>query len=112
MVKLAPTRDRFDRIAESIAGIESEMKRIGYWSVNPLPDQAYEFSAAFAMDTMSFTQWLQFVFIPRVRQVLEERGSFPGESMVGVQAAREFDGDEKADRLVRLLSKFDDFFQE
>lgn len=112
MDKIDSTSDRFDRIAESIAGIESEMKRIGYWSAELLTGQAYEFKAAFAMDTMAFSQWLQFLFIPRVRQILDERGSFPGESMVGVQAAREFDGDENADRLVRLLSKFDDFFQE
>ncbi len=105
-----PTSDRFDRIAESITGIESEMKCIGHWSAEHLPVQAYEFKAVFAMDTMAFSQWLQF--IPRVRQILDERGSFPGESMVGVQAAREFDGDENADRLVRLLRKFDDFFQE
>jgi len=104
------TRNRNDRIAESIAGIESEMKRIGYWSAEPLPAQAYQFTAAFAMDTMAFSQWLQFIFIPRVRQILEEQGSFPSDSMVGAHAVREFDGDENATTLVELLSKFDDLF--
>jgi len=48
MAESNSTRNRNDRIAESIAGIESEMKRIGYWSAEPLPAQAYQFTAAFA----------------------------------------------------------------
>lgn len=67
------------------------MKRVGYLSVEPLPDQADQFKQAFAMDTMAFSLWSQFVLIPRVHQILEEQGSFPGDSMAGAQAMREFD---------------------
>jgi hypothetical protein len=62
------------------------------------------------MDTMTFTQWLQFIFIPRVHQILDENGVFPTSSMVGTQALREFDGDERASKLVNLLIEFDQLF--
>jgi uncharacterized protein YqcC (DUF446 family) len=110
MSRTSSSKNRNTEVAVSIAGIEAEMKRIGYWSLERLPDEAYQFEQAFAMDTMAFSQWLQFVLIPRVHQILEEQGSFPGESMVGAQAIREFDGDEDANRLVSLLSQFDDLF--
>ena len=48
--------------------IEAEMRRIGYWQSEPLRPEQMEFTQAFAMDTMIFAQWMQFVFLPRVRE--------------------------------------------
>ena len=98
------------QVAKSISEIEAEMKNLGYWVAEPLTPEAYNFNEAFAMDTMAFSQWLQFVFVPRVKQIIEEKGEFPSSSMVAVQAIREFDGEDEADRLVDLLSEFDALF--
>lgn len=103
--------DLYSEVERKISEIEAEMKRIGYWSLEPLPEGAYEFQQAFAMDTMAFSQWLQFILIPRVRLIIEQKGDFPSDSMVGVQAVREFDGDSKASSLVTLLSEFDELFR-
>jgi uncharacterized protein YqcC (DUF446 family) len=100
----------YDEVQQRIEEIEVEMKRIGYWREGPLPPEAYNFTQAFAMDTMPFASWLQFIFIPRVRSIIAERGQFPARSMVGAQAVREFDGDPNGDRLVGLLSEFDAMF--
>ena len=54
----------YTRVTRSIDEIQAEIKRIGYWSTEPLPEAAYRFQAAFAMDTMTFVRWLQFVFYP------------------------------------------------
>src|SRR4051794_21917306 len=86
----------YDAVLERIDEIEAEMKRARYWRNEPLPPEAYNFTQAFAMDTMPFASWLQFVFIPRVRSIIDERGQFPSSSMVGAQAVREFDGDANA----------------
>ena len=68
------------------------------------------FKQAFAMDTMTFVQWLQFIFLPRVREAVKSN-SFPTSSSVGAQAVREFDGDPEADQLITLLSEFDGLFE-
>jgi len=93
-----------------ISEIEQEMRRIGMWQTEPLPSEQMNFKQAFAMDTMTFTQWLQFVFVPRVREAVASN-SFPSSSSVGTQAVREFDGDPEADHLVELLSEFDALFE-
>jgi uncharacterized protein YqcC (DUF446 family) len=103
---------RYAHAAELAAQIEAEMKAIGCWSEQALPESAYDFRQAFAMDTMAFSQWLQFILIPRVRQIIAAQDEFPSQSMVGVQAVREFDGDARAGRLVSLLSEFDGLFDE
>ena len=90
-----------------IEEIETEMRRIGMWQPQPLPPKAYDFHRAFAMDTMAFSQWLQFVFVPRVHQIIDSDEQFPQSSSVAAQAVREFDGDDSAHELCRLLSQFD-----
>ena len=80
-------------------------------AVGALPPEKASFTQAFAMDTMAFPEWLQFVFLPRVRECLET-GQFPQSSQVGVQAIREFDGWHEASDLVSLLCEFDALFTE
>jgi uncharacterized protein YqcC (DUF446 family) len=92
-----------------IAEIEAEMHRIGLWQAEPLQLEQYQFSEAFAMDTMTFSQWLQFIFIPRVRDSAAS-GIFPSTSQVTIQAIREFEGVPEASHLVTLLSNFDKLF--
>lgn len=109
---MLPDADRIEHVERIIDKIEDEMKRIGYWSAEPPPDSAYQAQQAFAMDRMTFAQWLQFILIPRVHTLLDEKGAFPAQSMVGTQAIREFDGDEGASKLVQLLNEFDLLFNE
>lgn len=90
--------------------IEAEMKRIGLWQVAPPKPEQMHFTKAFAMDTMSYAQWLQLVFLPQVREAIASK-QFPSSSNVGAQAIREFDGVENATGLVTLLSEFDALFE-
>src|SRR6185436_10956061 len=99
------------QVLKRLLEIEAEMKKIGLWQEAPLPAEAYEFRQAFAMDTMAFSQWIQFVFIPRVKQIVAEKGEFPKDSMVAAQAVREFDGAPlDTSNLLTLLSEFDELF--
>jgi uncharacterized protein YqcC (DUF446 family) len=79
-------------VAQKIAEIEAEMRRLGLWQAEPLAPECYNFTQAFAADTMSIDQWLQFIFIPRVREIIERVGEFPPTSSVAPRVLREFDG--------------------
>ena len=103
-------------VAEKIAEIESEMRRIGLWQSEPLRDEQYDSHQAFALDTMTFTQWLQFIFIPRVKELLAAGDEFPAKSEVGLQAFREFVmwpayEELETERLLSLLNEFDALFE-
>jgi len=63
--------------AAAADGVEAAMRSVGMWQEAPLDPAAYEFTMAFAMDTMAFSQWLQFVFLPRVRELSRPGGRCP-----------------------------------
>jgi uncharacterized protein YqcC (DUF446 family) len=87
--------------------IEAELKRLNRWSQNPLPAEAFEDMGAFGSNTMSFENWLQFVLIPRIHEIVEEKGDFPAGSHLAPYAIRYFDGDYDADPLHELLYQLD-----
>src|SRR5262245_60964228 len=91
--------------------IEAELQRVGVWRAGPLPPERMNFTQAFGADTMAFTEWLQFVFLPAVREAVAV-GHFPRSSQVGTYAVREFDGWTEGERLTSLLCEFDAMFPE
>ena len=101
----------YEAVERGIGEVEDRMKAIGWWREEPLPPAMYDFKQAFAMDTMPYAYWLQFIFIPRVRSIIETRGEFPPSSSVGTQAIREFDGLDEASGLVNSLCEFDALFR-
>lgn len=119
--------NRNQRIEQQANAIEAELKQLGYWQSSPLPDAAFDGQAAFFSDTMSLPQWLQFVFLPRIREILSTNGDWPNGSQVGAYAAQQFlfyrpvpgkpdaletqgGGDGREIRLVQLLQQFDAMF--
>jgi uncharacterized protein YqcC (DUF446 family) len=91
--------------------IERALRKLNVWRAEPLPDTAYDSDQAFFLDTMTLYQWLQFVLVPRIQEIVAERGAFPAESYVGAHAVREFDGVDEAAGLVSLLIEFDEFIE-
>jgi uncharacterized protein YqcC (DUF446 family) len=103
--------DVHTEVRNRIAEIQRAMRELGLWQSGSLPPDAFQFELPFAVDRMTFPQWLQFVFVPRVKSIVEARGDFPTQSSVGTQAVRELDGIPGGDRLVELLCDFDRFIE-
>ncbi len=88
--------------------LKQELKRLHRWDEKPLPAEKFENMAAFGSNNMTFEQWLQFVLIPRINEIVTEQGEFPDESMLASYAIRNFDGDPEADAIHDILYKLDD----
>lgn len=86
--------------------IETELKRLGRWENKPLPSEKLQNMGAFGMNTMSVEQWIQFILIPRVHQIIQEKGEFPL-SQFAVYATRNLDGDPDGAKLMQLIQEFD-----
>ncbi|MDX7987879.1 YqcC family protein [Xenorhabdus sp. 12] len=57
--------------------IESAMKTAGIWQNYPPKPEAFESTEPFSIDTMSAGEWLQWVLIPRMRALIEQKGQLP-----------------------------------
>jgi len=96
------------QVADVIIEIEREMRRLGLWeSVSP-PLSALGSPEPFCVDTLGFTQWLQWVFIPKVKARLEADEPLPRHSDIRPLAEWVFEElDEDTDRLLALIHRFD-----
>jgi len=101
---------RYERVGEALDAIEAELKRLGRWSAQAPAPERFENMGAFGSRTMAFEQWLQWVLLPKAREIIEKRADFPTSSSVSVYAVRELDGDPEADGLLTALSNFDALF--
>jgi uncharacterized protein YqcC (DUF446 family) len=103
----------FDIVSYKIDEIEAEMRRMGMWQNEPLTPEQLDFKKPFGMDRLAFEQWLQFVLIARVREIVAGKGKFPTGSQVGDQAFREWvmwGSRQDVDPLIKLLREFDALF--
>lgn len=75
-------------------------------------EEQFENMGAFGTNTMTYEQWIQFIFIPNVQDIIQTEGEFPSASETGAYAVRYFDGDRDASQLITLLSEFDDYFND
>lgn len=65
------------RIADLLLAIEAEMRRIGLWEeISPSP-AALASTMPFCYDTLQFAQWLQWVFLARMRALLQAGAALP-----------------------------------
>lgn len=62
--------------------VEAELRRLQQWDAEPPSAEAMASTEPFCIDTMSFAQWLQFIFIPRMRMLVEAERLPPGRSEI------------------------------
>jgi uncharacterized protein YqcC (DUF446 family) len=89
--------------------IEQVLRGLNGWQAKSLPDSAYDSELDFFIDTMSFYQWLQFILVPSIRDIVDTRGEFPPGSDVAAHAVRELDGAPDAEPLVQVLTALDHY---
>jgi|JI10StandDraft_1071094.scaffolds.fasta_scaffold1308175_2 uncharacterized protein YqcC (DUF446 family) len=86
-------------IAKTLLVLEREQRRLGAWETLA-PDPARLASdVPFCHDTLEFTQWVQWVFLPRFRAVLEGDHRLPQASAIAPiaeDALARLDGDTDA----------------
>jgi uncharacterized protein YqcC (DUF446 family) len=106
-------RPSYELVASKIDEIEAEMRRMGVWQSQPLTPEQLDFKEPFGMDLLTLEQWLQFIFIPNVKDIIVTKGEFPSGSQVGDHAFREWvmwGSRDNVEPLIQLLRQFDSLF--
>lgn len=95
-------------VADGLLALETELRRLGWWESSPPTDEALASQQPFCIDTLSFSQWLQWVFIPAIKHLLEGGGALPDRCAItemGEVAFAEQAG--KAAALLKVLRQLD-----
>ncbi|TIH07354.1 YqcC family protein [Pseudomonas leptonychotis] len=99
---------RVSALAEQLLLIERELRVQGWWQAQAPSLDALSSEQPFCVDTLAFEQWLQWMFLPRMKQLLEAGAVLPSVSGIQPMAEQVYGGQlKKAGQLIKLLGEFD-----
>lgn len=65
------------QLTELIDELELLMQQLGQWQATPPSKQALSSQQPFAIDTLTPSEWLQWIFIARIRLLIEQNQPLP-----------------------------------
>ena len=93
--------------------LESELHSQGLWQEEKPSAQALASCAPFAIDSLSFVQWLQFIFLDKMNELVSCSQPLP-ESMLILPMATEYFKNlpHNSAEIIDTISRIDDLFTE
>jgi uncharacterized protein YqcC (DUF446 family) len=82
--------DSYVQLASVLMDLECELRSQGLWQAHSPAPEALASTQPFAVDTLNFPQWLQFIFIPRLHALAEARAVLPDACGVAPMAEEYF----------------------
>ena len=76
-------------LLELLNQLESELRKQGLWQASKPSESALSSTAPFAIDSLTFVQWLQFIFLEKMTQLIQFSLPLP-ESMSVLPMAEEY----------------------
>lgn len=74
--------NRVSAVADQLLLIERELRLLGWWSSVPPSAQALSSEQPFCVDTLELHQWLQWIFLPRMKILVESGRPLPAVSSI------------------------------
>lgn len=98
-----------NRIADVLLEVEASLRTNGKWDESQPAENALCSEHPFSLDTLRFEQWLQWIFLPRMKHTLEQTKPLPSESDIFVYAEECLHKNDPATgNLLKLIKRFDD----
>jgi dTDP-4-dehydrorhamnose 3,5-epimerase len=95
-----------DAVLELLQHLRTIMAANNLLQQEPLPAEAFHTDAPFACDTMTFVQWLQFVFIPKMHGCCQHK-TLPENMAIAAMAETVLVLNAENLPLLRVLQKLD-----
>ena len=102
-------KERYDRINVMLDALEAELRSAYLWNAEKPSEEDLSSIEPFAVDKLSFNQWLQFIFIQRLRAICDQKGSLPEVCSISPMAEEFYQATEvDASTIIKLLASIDD----
>ncbi len=99
---------RLPAVAEQLLLIERELRVQGWWADDAPSEAALSSPEPFCIDTLAFEEWLQWIFLPRMKLLLESDAALPTASGIREMAEEVYrDRPHQARTLLDALAEFD-----
>lgn len=91
--------------------LQAVMQELRLWQVTPPEDNAFLSEQPFALDTMSPTEWLQWIFIPRMHALIECGEMLPSKISITPYLEEALKDMANLDKLLRPISEIETLLQ-
>lgn len=98
---------RLSEVAEQLLLIERELRLLGWWAEASPSEEALSSPEPFCVDTLAFEEWLQWIFLPRMKVILESGRDLPQAS--GIRPMAEMAFRERSVEVRALLESLGEF---
>lgn len=100
-------------VASLLIDIEAALRRLGLWEDQAPPAAALNSSQPFCFDTLEFSQWLQFILLPRFATLIDSGAPLPDKCGVAPMAEVWFaDTPYEGSQVIELLQQLDALVEE
>ncbi len=97
-----------DYITTLLAELTIALKQDNLWQLESPSIDKLSSAAPFCYDTLRFEQWLQFIFIPKIKQLIAEKSVLPNKVALTPMAEEAFKAiPSKAYYLLSIIGKID-----
>lgn len=99
---------RIPQIADQLLLIERQLRQLGLWAQQAPSTEALASQQPFCVDSLAFEEWLQWIFLPRLKSMLEANAPLPTASGIAAMAEQVFVGRAlEVKGLIAALEEFD-----
>ena len=74
------------QLTVELSHVESQLRTLSLWSDRAPSPAALASRQPFAVDTLAFEEWLQFIFLPRMQHLAETGSQLPADCAVAPMA--------------------------
>ena len=102
------TLGRNQRLLRLLQEIRAELEALDLWQQEAPPAEALASTQPFCIDTLNFSEWLQWLLIPRLQEMVRRELPLPANSQIHPMAEEAFRGAETdRSRLLDLVGQLD-----
>lgn len=98
---------RIPALAEQLLLIERELRLLGWWSEQMPAAERLASVEPFCVDTLALEEWLQWIFLPRMKVLIESGGALPGACAIRAMAEQAWPHEGR--RVIVLLEALGEF---
>ncbi|WP_068545087.1 YqcC family protein [Thalassotalea crassostreae] len=96
------------KVLQLLKHLEQELTMQNLWQTQPPSGEALASTQPFCIDTLSFEQWLQFIFIVKIKLMIEQGMTLPSQISLTPMAEEAFKHlGEKANNLIKVIADID-----
>lgn len=80
------------QLTDMLCELERHLRELSLWADVALSAHQLASTEPFCVDTLSFPEWLQFIFLPRMSVIIEAQIPLPAKSQIAPMAEEFFQG--------------------